>query len=164
MQPPQQSRHAQRVTTSGELLPRSQESGTRDTSSTHASETILVVENEENNRCLMEQILGFAGYRYLSATNGLEALELLDHEHIDLVLIDLSMPVMDGYRATEIMRQRPDSATLPIVAVTAHAMSEDRELALQCGCTDYLAKPYRPAELISVVERLLREAGPTQEP
>ena len=103
----------------------------------------------------MEQILGFAGYRYLSATNGLEALEVLDRERIDLMLIDLSMPVLDGYRATEIIRQRPDGAALPIVAVTAHAMSEDRELALRSGCTDYLAKPYRPTELLSVVERLL---------
>lgn len=123
----------------------------------HAEATILVVENEENNRCLMEQILGFAGYRYLSATNGLEALAVLDHERVDLMLIDLSMPVLDGYRATEIIRQRPDGATLPIVAVTAHAMSEDRELALQSGCTDYLAKPYHPSELLDVVERLLRD-------
>jgi CheY-like chemotaxis protein len=124
-----------------------------------AEVTILVVENEENNRCLMEQILGFAGYRYLSATNGLEALDVLDRERIDLVLIDLSMPVLDGYRATEIIRRRPGGATLPIVAVTAHAMSEDRELALQSGCTDYLAKPYHPTELLSVVERLLRDAA-----
>lgn len=164
MQPPQPSSHAQRVTTSGELLLSPRESEPEDAPPVSTHETILVVENEENNRCLMEQILGFAGYRYLSATNGLEALEVLDREHIDLVLIDLSMPIMDGYRATEIMRQRPDSATLPIVAVTAHAMSEDRELALRCGCTDYLAKPYRPAELISVVERLLRDANPTEEP
>lgn len=169
MQPPQPPSHAQRVTTSGELLLHARERAPEDAppapapASAPSHETILVVENEENNRCLVEQILGFAGYHYLSATNGQEALEVLDREHIDLVLIDLSMPVMDGYRATEIMRQRPDSATLPIVAVTAHAMSEDRELALRCGCTDYLAKPYRPAELISVVERLLRGAAPTDE-
>lgn len=118
-------------------------------------ETILVVENEEINRSLMEQIIGFAGYRSVSASNGLEALDVLDQERVDLVLIDLSMPVLDGYRATEIIRRRPDGADLPIVAVTAHAMSEDRDLALAAGCTDYLAKPYRPSELISLIERYL---------
>lgn len=157
MQPPHRPGSAPCRPTSGELMlraPRS-EPAPEPPRLAHSEMTILVVENEENNRCLMEQILGFAGYRYLSATNGLEALEVLDREHIDLVLIDLSMPVLDGYRATEIIRQRPDGAALPIVAVTAHAMSEDRELALRSGCTDYLAKPYRPTELLGVVERLL---------
>ncbi|HLZ23767.1 MAG TPA: response regulator [Ktedonobacterales bacterium] len=155
MQPPFRPGSTPRHPTSGELLltpPRP----------APAEATILVVENEANNRCLMEQILGFAGYRYRSATNGLEALDVLDHEHIDLVLIDLSMPVLDGYRATEIIRQRPGGATLPIVAVTAHAMSEDRELALQSGCTDYLAKPYRATDLLRVVERLLRGMGDSE--
>jgi len=118
-------------------------------------ETILVVENEDTNRRLMEQILDFAGYRYLSASNGLEALDIIDREPVDLVLIDLSMPIMDGFRTTEIIRLRPQSANLPIVAVTAHAMSDDRELALRSGCTDYLAKPFRPNQLLQVVERLL---------
>lgn len=117
---------------------------------------ILIVENEENNRCLMEQILRYAGYQSLSARNGLEALNILDREHVDLVLTDLSMPVLDGYRATELMRRRPGAATLPIVAVTAHAMSDDRELALRSGCTDYLVKPYRPRDLVRMVERWLR--------
>jgi CheY-like chemotaxis protein len=118
-------------------------------------ETILVVENEDTNRRLMEQILDFAGYHYLSACNGLEALDIIDRESVDLVLIDLSMPIMDGFRTTEIIRLRPQSANLPIVAVTAHAMSDDRELALRSGCTDYLAKPFRPNQLLQVVARLL---------
>lgn len=117
---------------------------------------ILIVENEANNRTLMEQVLLYAGYQTRSARNGLEALNLLDREHIDLVLTDLSMPVLDGYRATELMRRRPGNATLPIIAVTAHAMSDDRELALRSGCTDYLVKPYRPRELVRMVERWLR--------
>lgn len=121
-----------------------------------SGECILVVENEDSNLRLMEQILAFAGYRYLPATNGLEALALLDHQHVDLVLIDLAMPILDGYRTTELMRLRPELATTPIVAVTAHAMSEDRELALRCGCTDYIAKPFRPQQLLSLIERLLR--------
>jgi CheY-like chemotaxis protein len=121
-------------------------------------ETILIVENEDSNRRLMEQILDFAGYRYLSASNGLEALDIIAREQVDLVLIDLSMPIMDGYRTTEIIRLRPQCATLPIVAVTAHAMSDDRALALRSGCTDYLAKPFRPNQLLMVVGRLLGHA------
>lgn len=122
---------------------------------TGSGECILVVENEDGNLRLMEQILAFAGYRFLPATNGLEALSLLDHQQVDLVLIDLAMPILDGYRTTELMRQRPEMAATPIVAVTAHAMSEDRELALRCGCTDYIAKPFRPHQLLGLIERLL---------
>lgn len=118
--------------------------------------TILVAENEETNRHLMEQILILAGYACVLATNGLEALCALDLERVDLVLLDLSMPVLDGYRTTELIRQRPDGAELPIVAVTAHAMSDNRARALRSGCTDYLVKPFRPRELVGLIERLLR--------
>lgn len=118
-------------------------------------ETVLVVENDVTNRRLMEQILGFAGYAVLVATNGLEALDLLGRVQVDVVLLDLSMPVLDGYQTTERIRQRPELADLPVVAVTAHAMSEDREQALRAGCTDYLSKPFRPNELLAVVARML---------
>lgn len=124
--------------------------------------TILIVENEVNNRRLIEQILGFAGYHYLSAADGLEALALVDRAPVDLVLLDLSMPVLDGYRTTELMRKRRDISTLPIIAVTAHAMSDDRELALRSGCSDYLAKPFRPAELLGIVEHWLITVRPNQ--
>ena len=122
------------------------------------SATILIAENEENNRHLMEQILKLNGYSCILAANGLEALHALELERIDLVLIDLSMPVLDGYRTTERIRQRPGGTTLPIVAVTAHAMGGDRERAFLSGCTDYLVKPFRPRDLIQLVERLLQPA------
>lgn len=122
-------------------------------------ETVLVVENEETNRRLMEQILGFAGYAVLTATNGLDALALLGRVRVDAVLLDLSMPVLDGYQTTERIRQRPELSELPVVAVTAHAMSEDRELALRAGCTDYLSKPFRPNELLAMVARVLTGAN-----
>jgi CheY-like chemotaxis protein len=146
-------KQAQRTGITGELERLQSDQHSAGVSQPH--ETILVVENEDSNRRLMEQILDFAGYRYLSASNGLEALDIVTHEQVDLVLIDLSMPIMDGFRFTEIVRLRPQCADLPIVAVTAHAMSDDRELALRSGCTDYLAKPFRPNQLLQVVERLL---------
>jgi CheY-like chemotaxis protein len=117
--------------------------------------TILIVENEESNRTLMEKILGFAGYKCVAACNGQEAVDLFDRRRPALILTDISMPVMDGYEATAAIRERAEGATVPIVAVTAHAMAGDRERAIQQGCTEYLAKPYRTRELLDVVERLL---------
>ena len=122
---------------------------------------ILVAENEANNRRLIEHILGIAGYGYVSASNGLEVLQILDTCRVDMVLLDLSMPFLDGYQTTERIRRRPDGATLPIVAVTAYAMSDDRDRALRSGCTDYLAKPFRPSELLDMVRRTLRLDSPS---
>ena len=149
----QPSRPVPRPTVSGELeqLESDHVAGVAE----RHDEVILIVENEDGNRMLLEQILEFAGYASISTTNGVEALDVLDRTSVDLVLIDLSMPVLDGYQTTRLIRHRPYGATLPVVAVTAHAMAEDRELALRCGCTDYLSKPYRPSALLNIVERLL---------
>ena len=117
--------------------------------------TILVVENEASNRILIERVLSTRGYRCLSASNGQEALDILDREGVDLILTDLSMPVLDGYRATQLIRARPHLANVPIVAVTAFALHDDAEAAKQIGCTEYLTKPFKPRQLLEVVERLL---------
>lgn len=124
-----------------------------------ASGVILVAENEASNRVLMEQILSMAGYQYVSATNGAEVLALLERYTVDVVLLDLSMPVLDGFRTTQEIRRTPELASLPVVAVTGHASREDREQALEAGCTDYLTKPFRTHELVEVVERMLRLRG-----
>lgn len=121
-------------------------------------QTILIVENEVSNRILIERVLSTRGYRCLSASNGREALELLDHEQVDLILTDLSMPVLDGYRATQLIRARPGLANIPIVAVTAFALSDEGEAARQIGCTEYLTKPFKPRQLLEVVDRLLPQA------
>ncbi len=117
--------------------------------------TILVVENETSNRILIERVLSTRGYRCLSASNGREALDLLDREQVDLILTDLSMPVLDGYKATQLMRARPGLANVPIVAVTAFALNDEGEAARQIGCTEYLTKPFKPRQLLEVVARLL---------
>lgn len=117
--------------------------------------TILVAENEATNRHLMEQILRIAGYDTLTATNGREALEMLETGHADLVLVDISMPVLDGYQTLALLREQSAHATLPVVAVTAHATPEDRQRALRSGFTEYLTKPFRPRDLLRLVERLL---------
>lgn len=127
--------------------------------SNHSNETqaptILIIENETSNRILIERVLSTRGYRCLSASNGLEALNLLERERVNLILTDLSMPVMDGYRTTRLIRERPGLERVPIVAVTAYAQSDENEAALQIGCNEYLTKPFKPRQLLEVVERLL---------
>src|SRR5712691_5123728 len=117
--------------------------------------TILVVENEVSNRILIERVLSTCGYRCLSASNGREALVILDREPVDLILTDLSMPVLDGYRTTQLIRARPALAKVPIVAVTAYALNDENEAAMQIGCNEYLTKPFKPRQLLEVVDRLL---------
>lgn len=117
--------------------------------------TILIVENEVSNRILVERVLSTRGYRCLSAENGYEALSILDREPVDLILTDLSMPVLDGYQTAQLIRQRPGLASIPIVAVTAYALSDVNERAMRVGCTEYLTKPFKPRQLLEVVERLL---------
>ena len=117
--------------------------------------TILVIENEISNRILIERVLSTRGYYCLCASNGREALEILDRERVDLILTDLSMPVLDGYRTTQLIRSRPALVNVPIVAVTAYALNDENEAALQIGCNEYLTKPFKPRQLLEVVDRLL---------
>jgi len=117
--------------------------------------TILVIENEVSNRILIERVLSTRGYYCLSASNGREALEILDRERVDPILTDLSMPVLDGYRTTQLIRSRPALVNVPIVAVTAYALNDENEAALQIGCNEYLTKPFKPRQLLEVVDRLL---------
>ena len=117
--------------------------------------TILVVENEVSNRIFIERVLSTRGYRCLSAANGYEALAILDREEVDLILTDLSMPVLDGYKTTQLIRARPNMQTVPIVAVTAFALNDEGEAAKKSGCTEYLIKPFKPRQLLEVVDRLL---------
>lgn len=129
----------------------------RSTQNTGTS-TILIIENEVSNRILIERVLSTRGYRCLTASNGREALSLLDHEQVDLILTDLSMPVLDGYRTTQLIRERPGMANVPVIAVTAFALGNEGEAAKQSGCTDYLTKPFKPKQLLEVVERYLPES------
>lgn len=124
-----------------------------DTHTTQA--TILIIENEVSNRLLIERVLTTYKYHCLSASNGHEALQLLDIHHVDLILTDLSMPVLDGYRTTQYIRARPGMEHVPIIAVTAYALSDEGEAARQIGCNEYLIKPFKPRQLIEMVQRFL---------
>ena len=110
---------------------------------------ILVVDDGSTNRKLIDLVLRRAGARVTQAENGREACELAKAEHFDLILMDMQMPVMDGYQATRELRKA--GVSCPIFALTAHAMQGDREKCLEVGCSGYLSKPINPDALIAAV-------------
>lgn len=120
---------------------------------------VLIVEDDPINRMLATRILAAAGIQYVEAIDGEQALIQLSRRRPDLVLMDLSLPGIDGWEVTRRIRRDPDLATLPVLAVSAHAMSGDRERALAAGCDDYLTKPYRPADLIAAISRFTSVPG-----
>ncbi len=116
---------------------------------------VLVVEDDPANRQLAVRILEREGYQVELADGGPRALEIAGAMPVDLVLMDLSMPGMDGLETTRRLRQLAGHATTPVIALTAHAMTEDTQNAIAAGCDDVMVKPYRPAELIATVARVL---------
>ena len=116
--------------------------------------TILVAEDNDSNYILMTYILK-RSYQYQRARNGQEAVEMADKGGIDLVLMDIKMPVMDGLEATAAIKEKhPD---LPVVALTANAFDSDRRLAMEAGCDDFLSKPVSSEKCLEVIARLLAE-------
>ena len=106
-----------------------------------ANETILIVEDSALNRKLVEAILRPHGYRLLIAVDGAEGIEIATREKPDLVLMDLQLPQVSGYDATQTLKSQPETAHIPIVALTAHAMAEEHERAMEIGCDGYITKP-----------------------
>jgi len=115
---------------------------------------ILIAEDVESNFLYLKAVLSKLNATIFWAKNGIEAVEICENDSIDLVFMDLQMPEMNGYEATEILKKK--FPNLPIVAQTAFAMSDDREKALDSGCDDYLAKPIKSKDLLSVVEKFIK--------
>ena len=120
---------------------------------------ILLVEDNPINQELASDMLSSAGVVLRMAENGQEALDWLERESFDLVLMDCQMPVMDGYAATRALRQRPQWRDLPVVAMTANAMVGDREKVMAAGMNDHIAKPIKVDELFATVARWIRGAA-----
>jgi two-component system cell cycle response regulator DivK len=104
-------------------------------------ETILIVEDNLPNRKLIEAVLRPRGYNLLIATNGIEAIDMACREMPDLILMDLQLPMMSGYETTRRLKKLSGTAGIPVVALTAHVMTEDRQQAIDCGCDGFIAKP-----------------------
>ena len=115
--------------------------------------TILIVEDNEDNRLIYSQYLTHAGFRVLEAGNGAEGLDVARRERPDIILMDISMPVMDGLTATRHLKADPDLKMIPVVALTAHAMATDEQLARDAGCDAYVSKPVMPKDVRAEVER-----------
>ena len=116
---------------------------------------ILLVEDNEMNRDMLSRRLVRRGFEVLIAENGQSGVDLTVSERPDLVLMDMSLPVMDGWEATRRLKADPDTSGIPIIALSAHAMASDRELALEAGCDDYDSKPVDLTRLVRKIEQLL---------
>lgn len=116
---------------------------------------LLLVEDNELNRDMLTRRLARAGFDTLIARDGAEALKQIRNERPDLVLLDMNLPVLDGWTVCERVRASDDIAATPIIALTAHALADDRRRALDCGCNDYATKPVDfPALLAKIREQL----------
>jgi CheY-like chemotaxis protein len=119
---------------------------------------ILLVEDNEMNRDMLSRRLARKGHEVFIAVDGAEGVSMAIAKVPDLILMDMSLPVLDGWEATEQIRAAPETRTIPVIALTAHAMAGDRERCLAAGCDDYDTKPVEFPRLLSKIEMLLKEA------
>jgi len=121
---------------------------------------ILLVEDNEMNRDMLSRRLKRRGYEIIIATDGQSGIEMAKSEAPDLILMDMSLPVIDGWEATRTLKAAEGTKDIPVIALTAHAMSTDREKAIAAGCDDYDTKPIELERLLGKMEALMnREAA-----
>ena len=116
---------------------------------------VLLVEDNEVNRYLVRFVLEKGGLRVVTAANGREAIELARRERPDLILMDIQMPVMDGYEATLQLKADPELRAIPVVALTAYAMPHEREQAMAAGCAGHIEKPIDTGTFVAQIEAFL---------
>ncbi len=116
-------------------------------------QTILLVEDNEDNRIIYTTVLRHVGFTVIEAHDGAQALALARSERPALILMDISLPEIDGWEVTRILRQEAATRDVPIIALTAHALQDDREKAVKVGFTSYLAKPVEPRAVVAEVRR-----------
>ena len=119
------------------------------------SKCALVVEDLEDNRRILRDLFVNAGYELIEAESGEDALAALATSRPDLILMDIQLPVIDGYEATRRIRLNPELKSIPIIAVTSYALAGDEEKALAAGCTAYVTKPFSPRALLAKVQEHL---------
>ena len=115
------------------------------------TQRILVIEDQEDNRIILRDLLTSAGYAVIEAVNGKDGANLAESERPDLILMDMQLPVLDGYEATRRIKANPELAEIPVIAVTSYALSGDEEKARAAGCDAYVTKPFSPRELLTKV-------------
>jgi two-component system cell cycle response regulator DivK len=120
---------------------------------------LLYVEDNEMNRDMLSRRLQRRGFEVLIASNGEQGVGMAAAEMPDLILMDMSLPVLDGWQATRRLKAAPDTRRIPIIGLTAHAMATDRDKCLEAGCDDYDTKPVELGRLLEKIERLLGTAA-----
>ncbi len=118
--------------------------------------TVLVVEDFEDNRFMMRRLLEMSGYRVVEAVNGKQAVEKAQSERPDIILMDLSLPMLDGLAATRQIRAHDGLGKVPIVAVSAHDSADFHAEALAAGCNEYVTKPIDFDQLVQLLSRLMK--------
>ena len=121
---------------------------------------ILLVEDNEMNRDMLSRRLEKRGYALTIAVDGAQGVALAQSAHPDLILMDMSLPVIDGWEATKQLKADPATAGIPVIALTAHAMESDRQKAIAAGCDDFDTKPVELARLLIKIEELLKKFPP----
>jgi two-component system cell cycle response regulator DivK len=116
---------------------------------------ILLVEDNEMNRDMLSRRLIRRGFEVSLAADGQQGVDLASTENPDIILMDMSLPVLDGWEASRQLKAREDTRAIPLIALTAHAMAGDRDRAMQAGCDDYDTKPIEFPRLIEKIDRLL---------
>ena len=119
---------------------------------------VLVVDDFADNREMYSEYLGFSGYRVIEAKNGVEAIEQAMAQKPDIIIMDLSLPVMDGWEATRRLKADDRTKKIPVVALTGHALAGHSKGAREAGCDSFLAKPCLPDQLVAEIKRML-ESG-----
>jgi two-component system cell cycle response regulator DivK len=119
------------------------------------SKRILVVEDQEDNRRILRDLLTSVGYQILEAEDGGQGVAAAEAQRPDLVLMDIQMPIMDGYEATRRIKANPALRAIPIIVVTSYALSGDEEKARAAGCDDYITKPYSPRQMLAKIKEHL---------
>lgn len=120
---------------------------------------ILVIDDNPSSLRLTRYTLEKKGYQILTASDGLEGLRKAREEHPDLIILDVMLPGLDGYEVCHQLRQKPETATLPILMISAKAHQDDKDIALRVGADDYLTKPVEPSTIVARVESLLTSAS-----
>jgi CheY-like chemotaxis protein len=123
----------------------------------NAEQCLLLVEDTEDNRFMMRRLLEMEGYRVVEARNGEEAVKVAEAEKPALILMDLSLPIIDGLAATRLIRKLPSFENIPIIAVSAHDTSDFQSEAIEAGCDKYITKPIDFTELEKLITELLAE-------
>jgi two-component system cell cycle response regulator DivK len=113
---------------------------------------ILVVEDQEDNRQILRDLLTSGGFDMIEAENGADAITAAETNRPDLILMDIQLPILDGYEATRRIKANPDLKSIPIIVVTSYALSGDEDKARRAGCDDYVAKPFSPRELLKKIK------------